>query len=263
VRDQPTTRRRFLGALTLAAGTLVVPAGASAADRAAARRGPAATGAAAAPGWLVDPYAGAIPLVFPLAADAYRAPVRDTWHRRREDGIGAPHHRNAFARAHDGVDVFPRPERPPPVVYAPFRGTVGAVCWRTANSADAPLTYLCSEATPPPWDFSRVVDRTVPRYGNFVWLRSTDPTSHGYFVLFCHLQDEPVLRALRPDQAVIAATPVGALGDSGNAAGAPQLHLEIHYPTGRSFACRRCLPRKHELTAINPYASLVGASPRL
>jgi murein DD-endopeptidase MepM/ murein hydrolase activator NlpD len=263
MRDKPTTRRRFLGALALAAGTLVMPAGANAAGRAAERRESPASSPSASSGWLVDPYDGAIPLVFPLAADAYRAPVRNTWHWAREDRIGAPHHRSPFARAHDGVDVFPLPGQPLPVVYAPFQGTVAAVCWRTANSADAPLTYRVSEGTPPPWDFSLIVDRGVPRYGNFVWLRSTEPASQGYLVMLCHLQDEPLLRSLQPDQAVTAATPVGRLGDSGNAAGAPQLHLELHYPTGQSFACRRCLPHKDKLTAINPYPSLVGASPRL
>lgn len=58
-----------------------------------------------------------------------------------------------------------------------------------------------------------------------------------------------------------ASPPLGVIGDTGNAAGYPQLHVEIHYPTGSSFVCAECAPEK-QLTAIDPYASLLRATPR-
>jgi hypothetical protein len=51
------------------------------------------------------------------------------------------------------------------------------------------------------------------------------------------------------------------MGDTGNAAGTPQLHSEIHYPAGSSFTCSHCTPSK-VLTSIDPEASLVRATRR-
>ena len=247
--DARISRRRFLrmGA-GAAAGTLLLPALARSARADA----------------LVDPYGGAIPLLFPLVYGTYKTPVQDYWHVNREGGIYAWNHQNGSSqRAHDGVDVYPSRRSKLPRVYAPLTGKVAAVCTRSSNTVDAAVTYRVSGATPPPWDYSRAVDNVInlPLYGNFVWLYSTDANSFGYFVFFCHLKNETTLQALAPDQPVKASTPVGIMGDTGNAAGTPQLHAEIHYPAGSSFACNHCTPNK-VLTSIDPEASLVGATRR-
>lgn len=52
------------------------------------------------------------------------------------------------------------------------------------------------------------------------------------------------------------------MGDTGNAAGTPQLHVEVHYPKGKTFTCTHCAPRKSGLTSLDPFNSLAGASPR-
>jgi len=57
------------------------------------------------------------------------------------------------------------------------------------------------------------------------------------------------------------ATPPGVMGDTGNAAGSPQLHVEMHYPIGSSFVCAKCSPERQR-TAIVPYASLLRAASR-
>ncbi len=125
------------------------------------------------------------------------------------------------------------------------------------------MTYRASSVTPPPWDYSRAVDDVaqLPLYGNFVWLSSTDSRSRGYFVFLCHLQNDATLAALAVDQPVTTTTPVGLMGDTGNAAGIPQLHVEIRYPRGSSYDCTHCSPRK-AVTSIDPKASLVNADPR-
>jgi hypothetical protein len=131
------------------------------------------------------------------------------------------------------------------------------------------VTYAVSHEFPPPWNYSDAIDSVdqVPLYGNFIWLASTEAASHGYSVFLTHLQNEGTLQALalalrehgrvhmtRRDQ-------VGVMGDTGNAVGVPQLHVEIHYPLGHTYACTRCVPEKVH-TAINPYASLVNAVER-
>jgi murein DD-endopeptidase MepM/ murein hydrolase activator NlpD len=213
---------------------------------------------------LVDPYSGAIPLVFPLAQGTYQTPVGDNWHAAREGSIYQWNHRDSpRQRAHDGVDVYPLPGPPLPAVYAAVPGTIAAVCRRSANTTTATVTYKASAATPPPWDFSTAVDNVanLPLYGNFVWIRSGDPRSAGYFLFYCHLQDEATLRALVPDQTVTTSTAVGVMGDTGNAAGTPQLHAEIHYPIHATYTCTRCT-RPKTVTSIDPYASLAHAAPR-
>ncbi|MCA1672911.1 MAG: M23 family metallopeptidase, partial [Actinobacteria bacterium] len=239
------TRRGLLGLGAAAAAAVALPV----------------TGAATVS--LIDPYSGAIPLVCPLAEGTYSTTVASSWHAGRE-GRAYPwsHVNGAALRAHDGVDTYPAPGVLP-AVYAPLTGIVAAICLRTANTPDAPVAYAVSDTTPPPWDLSQAVDdiANLPLYGNFIWLYSTDGSSNGYFVFFCHLQNEPVIHSLVPDQPVGVQSQLGVVGDSGNAAGAPQLHTEIHYPPGFSYPCRHCAPGR-ALTSLNPEASLLRAARR-
>ena len=211
----------------------------------------AAAPATAAATQLINPYTGSIPLVFPVPEGTYRAPVGDNWHVGRE---GAPltwSHRNGTRRRHDGVDIFPLNTGSLPPVYAPFDGTVAAVF--SPTSPNGQPVYRASTSILLPWNYSQ-----AGIYGNFVWLRNND----GYFVLYCHLQDEVVIQGLKADEPVTSARQVGVMGETGNAAGEPQLHMEIHYPHGSSFTCSRCTPKKKGMTAINPYASLTRAARR-
>ncbi len=213
---------------------------------------------------LVDPYGGSIPLVFPLAYGTYKSPVQDNWHANREGRTYAWNHQNGSAqRAHDGVDIYPSRRSKLPRVYAPLTGRVAAVCTRSSNTVGAAVNYRVSSTTPPPWDYSRAIDDVInlPLYGNFVWLYSNDATSAGYFIFLCHLKNETTLQGLAPDRAVTASTPDGVMGDTGNAAGTPLLHAEIHYPSGSSFTCNRCAPSR-VVTSIDPEASLVRATRR-
>jgi murein DD-endopeptidase MepM/ murein hydrolase activator NlpD len=248
-RNASISRRRFLqiGA-GAAAGTLLLPVL------------PKTAGAAE----LVDPYTGSIPLVFPLRDGTYRAPVQDNWHANREGQTYDWNHRNSTSqRAHDGVDVFPTRPRKLPRVYAPITGEVAAVCTRSSNTVNANVTYEVGSKKPP-WDYSRAIDTEInrPLYGNFVWLYSTDARSTGYFVFFCHLKNETTIQSLYPGKQVTVSTPVGVMGDTGNAVGSPQLHAEIHYPAGSSFTCSHCPPSNNVRTAIDPQPSLVQATPR-
>ncbi len=204
----------------------------------------------------IDPYSGAIPLAFPVRAGTYQAPVLDNWHQNRA-GEAYPwsHEQSATQRAHDGVDTFPRSARSLPTVYAPFTARVAAV-----NLTRPKAVYRVSgDATIlPPWDYS--VSRI---YGNFIWLCSTEASSAGYYMFYCHLQNETILRQLADrlargeDVAVDTTTAVGVMGDSGNAGGHPQLHLELHYPRGVTFTCTKCGPAPRAgMTALNPSASL-------
>jgi murein DD-endopeptidase MepM/ murein hydrolase activator NlpD len=247
--DSRFDRRRFLqmGA-GAAAGALLLPVLPESARAAA----------------LVDPYGGSIPLVFPLAYGTYRSPVQDNWHANREGQTYAWNHRNGLSqRAHDGVDIYPSRRSKLPRVYAPLAGKVAAVCTRSSNTGGATVNYRVSSTTPPTWNYSRAIDDVInlPLYGNFVWLYSTASGSAGYFVFFCHLKNEATLQGLVPDQQVTTSTPVGVMGDTGNAAGTPQLHAEIHYPAGSTFTCSHCTPNK-TLTSINPVASLKSATRR-
>jgi murein DD-endopeptidase MepM/ murein hydrolase activator NlpD len=219
---------------------------------------------AARAGVLVDPYNGSIPLVFPLAYGTYKTPVQDNWHANREGRTYTWNHQNGTSqRAHDGVDIYPSRRHKLPRVYAPLAGRVVAVCTRSSNTVGATVNYRVSSTTPPPWNYSRAIDDVInlPLYGNFVWLYSTVSGSAGYFVFFCHLKNEATLQGLVPDQQVTTSTPVGVMGDTGNAAGTPQLHAEIHYPAGSTFTCSHCTPNK-TLTSINPVASLKSATRR-
>jgi murein DD-endopeptidase MepM/ murein hydrolase activator NlpD len=213
---------------------------------------------------LVDPYGGSIPLVFPLAYGTYKTPVQDNWHANREGQTYVWNHQNGKSqRAHDGVDIYPSRRRKLPHVYAPLAGRVAAVCTRSSNTVGAIVNYRVSSTTPPPRDYSRAIDDVInlPLYGNFVWLYSTDARSAGYFVFFCHLKNEATLQGLVPGQTITTGTPVGVMGDTGNAAGTPQLHAEIHYPVGKSFTCSHCTPNK-VVTSIDPEESLIRATRR-
>ena len=102
-------------------------------------------------------------------------------------------------------------------------------------------------------------------YGNFVWLCCSDANSpgyDGYFAFFCHLQNEKTIQSRKPDQQVTANTQVGAMGDTGNAQGTPQLHVEIHYPKGNTFTCTHDKCNK-VVTSIDAEASLINAKQRL
>jgi murein DD-endopeptidase MepM/ murein hydrolase activator NlpD len=210
---------------------------------------------------LVNPYEGSIPLVFPLGPGTFRRPLLNNWHDVREGSLYPWTHRNdQLVRAHDGVDIHPRPGAPAPVVFAPLAARVSAVCFRRTNTLDAPVTYRVDPNAPPPRDYSRAVDdvAALPLYGNFVWLQSVEAASLGYFVFLTHLQNEPGLRSLRPGRIMTTEDPIGVVGDSGNAEGTPQLHIEIHYPGRRRYICRVCAPDRRT-SAINPFPSLAGA----
>jgi len=214
-----------------------------------------------AQGPLIDADIGILPLAFPLLEGSYQQTFRNNWHASRQGEPSPWTHRNGpDLRAHDGVDLYPLPDQALPTVYAPFAGRVAAVAVRPENSLATPLTSQVSRETPPPWDYSTAVDTVeqLPLYGNFIWLISTDPDSEGYFVLLAHLQTEWLIEGLVPDQPVTVGTPLGVLGDTGNAAGVPQLHIELHYPVGVGFTCAHCAPVS-AMTALDPYASLVAA----
>jgi len=241
------TRRRFLQASLVATAGLLLPRDALAASP------------------TVDPYSGAIKMAFPLRPGSYQTPLADNWHGSRE---GPPYpwsHRTAKdARAHDGVDVYPIASQPLPPVFAPVEGRIAAVCTRATNDIDTQVGYRASNTSPPPWDYSEGIDpvANLPLYGNFVWILSTDPGSPGYFIFFCHLQNEPAIQSLVPDQPVTVNTQLGVMGDTGNAAGTPQLHVEIHYPAGSSYTCTHCSPAKAGMTSIDSFTSLLAASPQ-
>lgn len=253
------SRRAFLRAGLAGAGAALMPAAAAA--QSAPDHG---SDAASAGTLLVDPYEGAIPLVFPLRWGTYRAPLRDNWHVSRQgNSLPWSHLQGTGVRAHDGVDAYPIADQPLPTVYAPVQGTIAAVCLRSANTVDADLTYRVSRVTPPPWDYSGATDTVdlLPLYGNFVWLLSTEPDSRGYFLFLCHLQNEPIIQALAADQPVGVDTAIGVVGDTGNAVGTPQLHVEVHYPADFAFRCRRCQPETL-VTGFSPYPSLARATLR-
>jgi murein DD-endopeptidase MepM/ murein hydrolase activator NlpD len=143
--------------------------------------------------------------------------------------------------------VYPADAASLPAVFAPFAGIV--VAKAVAG------TYVTADGGP---------RRDYPAddiYGNFAWVRSTEQASAGYFAFFCHLQDDAVSRGLVAGSAVTRATRLGTMGDTGNAAGTPQLHVELHYPSGANFRCSLCKP-KTRMTAMNPTASLRAAAPR-
>jgi len=186
----------------------------------------------------------------------------DNWHDNRDGNYGyAWSHQNSPARrAHDGVDIFPFDRSALPPVYAPFAAQVVDVNVGGQRVRDDSLA--------PNWDYGQ-----GNIYGNYVWLRSTEAdASKGFLAFYCHLQDDPTLRSLTGALVTSIAeggtllvdhkTQVGMMGDTGNAANDPQLHMEIHYPRGITFTCARCTRTKDGMTAINPFPSLSNPRPR-
>lgn len=225
--------------------------------------------ASAADAASVDPYSGVVPLAFPIRSGQFGA-ISNNWHASRIGKLMPANHRNGKnRRAHDGMDVFPKSTASLPLVYAPFAGQVLAVCVFEGMTS----TYEVSTLATPRQDYSKVVDGRTPRHGNHVWIRSTEAASEGYQIEYSHLQDETTIRALLAALraandlgeylTVGVTTPIGVLGDTGNAAGSPQLHVEIHLPGTDTFTCTRCRPTKPLMTAINPYQSLITAASKL
>ena len=214
---------------------------------------------------LQDPYTGRIPLVFPVLDGTYRKPLRDNWHDNR-DGVGYDwsHQKSITQRAHDGVDIFPRFSTALPTVYAPLAARVAAVY------VGGVYTQNQDAAIAPPWPYpvGTGVDNI---YGNYLWLYSTETASLGYFAFYCHLKDDDLLGAMAKkigsgNDTVGVSTVVGTMGNTGNAADQPQLHVELHYPRSNAiqnaFQCARCEPVKDGMTAFNPFPSLSNATAR-
>ena len=244
-------RRDFLRLGAVATAAALVPATASAAPPPDKK-----PGGPTPPTPAVDPYTGSIPLTFPLKEGDVQ-PVLDNWHHPRDGNYGYDwsHQNSPARRAHDGIDLFPL-SADLPLAYAPFAARVVDVNvdgYRRAT--DATLR--------PPWDYGR-----GNIYGNYLWLCCTEGDGRGFFAFYCHLHDEAVLRGLADTlatagaPAVTANDVVGQMGETGNATGDPQLHLELHYPLGQSFTCTRCTRKKSGMTALNPYPSLSKAAPR-
>ncbi len=218
-----------------------------------------------------NPYTGHIPLVFPLPVDSYVNPVVDNWHDNRDGNYGYTwsHQNSPARRAHDGIDIFPQDSTKLPTVYAPFSARVAAVHIVGKGYTTNPDTSIA-----PPWNGYSEYPNI---YGNYSWLYSTDAGdgiragSLGFFVFYCHLQADDPLLQLMADKAtnggsVTAIDAVGTMGETGNAAGQPQLHVEIHLPQGllqgSTFTCTRCTRNKSGLTAVNPFPSLSNAKAR-
>jgi murein DD-endopeptidase MepM/ murein hydrolase activator NlpD len=145
-----------------------------------------------------------VPIGYPLPAGAsYR--YGPAWHAPRV-GVPLPYESvrgisrsGALLRAHDGVDLRVRVGTP---VLAAFSGVVvdPRVHWR-------------------PWAPSL--------YGNVVVIRSTEPTSPGYYAINAHLSRV----AVAVGTAVQRGQVVGFTGVTGNAAGTiPHLHFELRAP---------------------------------
>jgi murein DD-endopeptidase MepM/ murein hydrolase activator NlpD len=219
---QALTRRRFLSLAGAAGFALAVG------SRRSFARGPGGPGGGG--GGLINPYTGSIPLSSPLRAGTFSQPIQDNWHASREGALYAWSHRYAKTRrAHDGVDVIPTAGTSP-TVYSPVAGTIAAVCFRETNSLDETPVYSVDGNGPPPWNYSLAADTVAgtPLYGNFVWIRSSDTASAGYHVFVCHLAADDATRSLVAGTVVTTDSPLGFVGDTGNAVGSPQLHVEIH-----------------------------------
>jgi murein DD-endopeptidase MepM/ murein hydrolase activator NlpD len=169
---------------------------------------------------LVDPYAGVVPMTFPIRRGLYW--IYRNWHVPRVGGVLPFNHEiRPWLRAHDGIDVYALRGTP---LYATVTGTV----------VEYPRPHY--------------------PYGNYVWIQN----DAGYRFFYCHLDKLFV----KPGQAVETGTVLGTVGKTGNAATTPaHLHFEIHYPPGHVYACARC-PAHRSVSSINPYSSLIAATPR-
>ena len=173
-----------------------------------------------------------IDIEFPLRPGS-RYQYRDNWGRLR-DGAPEPYnhlHQRRRAeprRAHDGIDIYARPDSP---VVAPFAGTVidPATRWQ-------------------PW--------RPERYGQVVVIVSNEPQSGGYAALLAHLD----IAFVEPGTVVRRGEVVGLAGISGNAEDSRvHLHFELRAP----FLIGWPEPGGERLVdAFNPFRSLVDADPR-
>jgi murein DD-endopeptidase MepM/ murein hydrolase activator NlpD len=172
-------------------------------------------------------------MAFPLpAAAAYR--YGPAWRVPRL-GVVRPYNQirgvtanGTLLRAHDGVDVEVANGTP---VLAPFSGVVvnPAALWK-------------------PWD--------PERYGNVVVVRSTEPTSRGYYALMAHLSR----RAVRVGDRVVRGAVVGRTGQTGNAVGTePHLHFELRAPFPIAYAYAGV---RRSLDVFDPLPSLLEADPK-
>ena len=264
--DDGLTRRGFLGLGAAAMAAALFPAAAAAAPRPSKQPG----GPSKTP--LEDPYAGAIPLDFPLAGGTYRKPLRDNWHDNREGpAYDWSHQNSATQRAHDGIDIFPRFAGTLPLVHAPCAARVVQINIDGSRATDGTTDGTLA----PPEDYPQGRDPQVNIYGNYLWLEGTTGASAGYYFFFCHLQADETLRVLaqrlitKPvaePLVVDARQPVGRMGDSGNAPGDPQLHVELYlprtaaFPDGEKFSCAKCPPLSPKRGAANPFPSLAQAT---
>jgi murein DD-endopeptidase MepM/ murein hydrolase activator NlpD len=210
------------------------------------------------------PHEPVIPLAFPISEGDYDASFEGDWHAARQGRVYPWNHRDREGRRHDGIDIHPTSTSDLPVVGSPLTGHVVAVCVRLTNHVRTLVRYRVSHSGPPPWDYRRGVDEVanLPLYGNFVWIRSSESDSSGLWTFLCHLQNEPIIRGLEAGQRVERGTPLGRMGDTGNAVGRPQLHLELHRPLAGAGVCHRCLPASASVTSIDPFPSLAAAAAR-
>jgi murein DD-endopeptidase MepM/ murein hydrolase activator NlpD len=171
-----------------------------------------------------------IDIAFPFK-EGVRYRYRDNWLHERP---GPPKHynhvrlrRGNVVRAHDGIDVYARPDTP---VVAPFAGEViePAVRWQ-------------------PW--------LPERYGATVVIVSREPQSEGYVAVLSHL----AVAFVEPGDSVRRGEVIGLNGDSGNAEGGPaHLHFELRAP----FVLEWDEAGETRLVdAFNPYPSLRAADP--
>lgn len=180
-----------------------------------------------------DPRHTVVSLAFPLPSSA-RVVYGAAWRTPRL-GIVYPYNQirgvtgnGVLLRAHDGVDLEVKIGT---LVLAPFAGVVVAPAgiWK-------------------PWD--------PARYGTVVVIRSTEPSSRGYYAMLVHLSRQSVTVG----QSVRRGQVVGRTGISGNAAETtPHLHFELRAPFPIEFHYAGV---RRSLDTFDPMPSLLAADPR-
>ncbi len=180
-----------------------------------------------------DPRHTVVPMAFPLPATAQYT-YGPLWRTPRL-GIVYPYNqirgvsKGVFLRAHDGVDLEVAIGTP---VMAPFGGVIvnPAALWK-------------------PWD--------PERYGNVVIVRSSEPTSRGYYAILVHLSSKSVKVGAKVARGQV----VGRTGITGNAAGTiPHLHFELRAPFQIVFHYGGVA---RALDDFDPLPSLQAADPHL